>query len=305
MSPSESQDARPLRPAAVAGLFYPADASRCRAELSEYLNAASVAASRNEVLLAASKVYGGLTPHAGWAYCGPTAAHTLSTAATRPDVDTFVIFGAAHRLIGRSAVVYDAGKWHTPLGDMTIDGEFARAAINASPHLIEDIAAHESEHSIEVEVPFLQAIAPQARLLPIMVPVTPDAPAIGRMVAQQARALNRNVMFFASSDLTHYGPRYGFTPEGETTEGLKWAMEVNDRRLLDHILALDAEAIVPETRAHQNACGPGAIAATIAACREVGATRALLLQHTNSSQAMGPRGANILDAVGYASVVFI
>src|SRR5438093_796938 len=80
---------------------------------------------------------------------------------------------------------------------------------------------------------YLSLAPPSARLLPIMVPVTQDAPQVGRVVAEQAQHLSRRAMFFGSSDLTHYGPRYGFAPHGLGAEGLRWAREENDRRLLD------------------------------------------------------------------------
>lgn len=288
------------RDPAVAGLFYPADPHACRTDAEQCFAAARQTAGAND-----NPILGGVVPHAGWVYSGAIAAHTIAAARRQPAIETFVVFGAMHRVRSRTAVLYASGSWHTPLGAIEIDEELARAVLSASPLIIDDETAHESEHSIEVEVPLLQMIAPAARLLPILVPPGPAAADIGRIVAEQVRTLRRRTLFLGSSDLTHYGPRYGFTPAGAGAEGLRWAKDVNDRRLLDLLEILDAEQVVDEAHTHHNACGSGAIAATVAACRHLGATRGQVLRHVSSAEVLGPRGHDMLDAVDYASVVFV
>lgn len=290
----------PIRQPAVAGVFYPDDPVRCRSEVEHYLKAARSAPVE---IRDQSKVFGGLAPHAGWGYSGALAARSLGLVA-EADVQTVIVFGAVHRSYGRQAAVYSSGSWITPLGEIRIDEELARKILKASSQFTENLNAHTPEHSIEVEVPFLQIAAPRAMLLPIMVPSVAEAASIGAIVARSAVALGRRVMCFASSDLTHYGPRFEFAPAGIGANGIKWAKEVNDRRILDLIVALDAEGIVAEARENHNACGPGAIAATIAACRELGAMRGVVLEHTNSSETLARRGEGMVDAVGYASVKF-
>ncbi len=292
----------PVRPPAVAGLFYPGEPRRCKAEAEHYLSMAT--SEPSGAPQPGTRVLGGIAPHAGWAYSGAVAARTLGCARAEPEVETFVVFGAVHRPRGRAAAVYGSGSWLTPLGEIEIDEELARAVIEASPLLVEDLAAHGPEHSIEVEVPFLQALTARARLLPIMVPPTEQAPEVGRIVAREASRLGRRVMFFGSSDLTHYGPRYEFMPAGYGAKGIRWAKEVNDRQLLDVVTSMDAERVVPTAREHQSACGPGAIAATMAACAEAGARQGTVLEHTNSSEVIGEPAREMSDAVGYAAVVF-
>jgi MEMO1 family protein len=110
-------------------------------------------------------------------------------------------------------------------------------------------------------------------------------------------------VFLASSDLTHYGPWYRFAPAGVGQAGLNWAKE-NDRLLIDRILRMQEQSIVPEVRARHSACGAGAIAATLAACKELGASRATLLRHTNSFETLAQVAPQSPDnAVGYASIV--
>jgi len=107
-----------------------------------------------------------------------------------------------------------------------------------------------------------------------------------------------------STDLTHYGPQYGFTPGGVGSTGLEWAKD-NDRRVLKLIESMRADQIVEETASRMNACGGGAIAATIAAASAMGATRGICLEYTTSAEIMAAKQLGRSDdAVGYASVVF-
>jgi len=112
-----------------------------------------------------------------------------------------------------------------------------------------------------------------------------------------------SAVFLASSDLTHYGPGYDFAPAGVGLGGLQWARG-NDRRVLDLVIRMSAEQVVNETRSHLNACGGGAIAAMLGACRALGATHGEVLQHANSYETLrdiAPQGPE--NAVGYAAVV--
>jgi AmmeMemoRadiSam system protein B len=129
------------------------------------------------------------------------------------------------------------------------------------------------------------------------------APEVGRVVARAAAELGRRVVFLGSTDLTHYGPRYSFAPQGVGPAGLQWAKEVNDRRILELVTALRMDEVVPEAAEHRNACGPGAIAATLAAAQAAGATTGYVLRHTNSNETLCGRYGEMDDAVGYAGVV--
>jgi AmmeMemoRadiSam system protein B len=140
-------------------------------------------------------------------------------------------------------------------------------------------------------------------VLPIEVPAIDRAEQIGRATARELERLGLTAVFLASSDLTHYGPAYGFAPLGVGVEGLNWAKE-NDRRLLDRVTAMEAERIVPEAKARLNACGAGAIAAMLAACRDRGATGGQVLRHANSYETLADVASQEPEnAVGYASVV--
>ncbi len=289
-----------IREPAVAGQFYPGSRKQCKQEIVACLAKAGEAAGFT------GQAVGGIVPHAGWVFSGAVAAQVIALLAARVRVDTFVVFGAMHHYRGRSAgAVFASGAWETPLGRISIDEELARAILAGSEMLADEPDAHDEEHSIEVQVPFIQHVAPSARLLPIIVPPSASAPNVGQAVAEQVKALGRKAVFVGSTDLTHYGPRYRFTPMGCGANALRWAKEVNDRRLLDLVETLQSDQVVPEAIEHHNACGSGAVAAAMAASKVMGADRAQLLRHTTSNEVAQGRFDEMADAVGYAGVVFI
>ncbi len=283
-----------VRRAAVAGRFYPADAEECRRLLDALRRPAE-----------ATPAVGVVMPHAGWIYSGPTAMlGAQAVAAARPQ--TVVVFGAVHVPDPNRASLFGSGIWRTPLGELRIDEELARRVEKRSPDVTHDPAAHAYEHSIEVELPLLQYLLGDGfLLLPVMVRPGPWAEAVGRVVAREAGDLGRDVVFVASTDLTHYGPAFGFEPAGRGEPGIRWAKEVNDRRFIERIKKLDAAGVVPEAVEHLNACGSGAVAATIAAVREFGAQRYHELEHTTSADVEQKRGASPINSVGYEAGVFV
>lgn len=290
-----------LRSAAVAGQFYPHTADDCRAQIEACL--AEAEAIGRPDLPSGFRAVAGLAPHAGWVCSGAVAGQVIRVLAAGQAVQTFVVFGAVHRRMAIPAAVFAEGAWETPLGSIAIDEELAADAVRSSPLLRVEPEVHEPEHSIEVEVPFIQYLAPRARLLPVMVSPVAEGPEIGRAVARAATALGRRVVYLGSTDLTHYGPRYAFVPGGVGPEGLRWAKEENDRRMLDLVTSLQAEEVVHEALTRRNACGPGAVAATLAAARASGADTVRVLRHTNSNEVLCTRYGQMEDAVGYAGVV--
>lgn len=242
-------------------------------------------------------------PHAGWSYSGPTAGRVFAALSAQDPPETIVLFGAVHRWGVRGASMYGSGSWRTPLGDLSIDVELAQEVLRSGGGAILDSPdAHAGEHSIEVQLPFIAHLFPGTRILPIAVPPSPDAHKLGAQVASAARTLGRRTLAIGTSDLTHYGPRYGLAPVGAGDQALEWVKK-NDARLLDLTVQMRAAEVVEEAREHQNACGAGAIAASIAHAAELGATRGVVLDYTTSHEVM-PVGRPT-DMVGYAAIVFV
>jgi AmmeMemoRadiSam system protein B len=287
-----------VRDPRVSGAFYPRSREACVREMDAVLRRAAETAGD------ASTPFGGIAPHAGWSFSGPTAARVYDALRRAGDFDTFLLFGAVHTWgVGRAAI-FPEGAWLTPLGEARVDAELATAAAErAGRRAGPDAGAHTAEHSIEVQVPFVQHIFPQARILPVAVPSGEDAPAVGTACAEAARALDRRPAVIGSTDLTHYGPRFGFAPQGAGEEAHAWMKDVNDRTFLDRIVTLDARGALSAAAENHSACGAGAAAAALAAARVLGAEKGELLEHTTSHEVMPERTAS--DFVGYAAVIFL
>jgi AmmeMemoRadiSam system protein B len=286
-----------VRSPLCAGSFYDASPAACRRHVAELIAQAALPADLPAVL------YGGIVPHAGWVFSGLVAAKTFKALAAGGLVETFVLFGADHAGVVAQGEVYDRGAWQTPLGELAVDEKLAAAILAAGPALRANPRAHQAEHSLEVQLPLIQSLCPQARIVPIAVPPTDLAVEIGRAVgcALSGRA---DVRVVGSTDLTHHGGHFP-APGGHGATGEKWTA-ANDRRMIALMEAMAAEKVAAEAEARGNACGAGAIAATIAACRALGATRGICLDYTNSYRVVHAVDPTNPDdtTVGYASVVF-
>ena len=290
-----------VREPAVAGTFYPADAQECRALAGSYVR--RVPARLSDIPRDAC---GGIVPHAGWVCSGAIAGEAIAALAeqvVRPEV--VVVFAAVHTPLPIEFAALSSHQWwREPAGDCEVaQYVFRRLRQGPGELFAVDDRFHVSEHAVEVELPLVQVAWPDARVLPIEVPLIDGAEAIGRQVAEEVAAADLSAVYLASSDLTHYGPAYRFAPAGVGPAGLAWAKD-NDRRVLELVTAMRVERVVPDVRAHLNACGGGAITAMLAACRERGATRGTVIRHASSFETLADVAPQRPEnAVGYAGVV--
>jgi AmmeMemoRadiSam system protein B len=288
-----------IRKPAVAGQFYGGSETQCLAEIDECLPAHDLKAELPDPIV------GAIVPHAGWVFSGELAAMAFQAIKqVNKEVDTFVVFGAAHRYFGGGAVIDDSDAWQTPLGRIEIDTDLVKQIV--AQGAVADAEAHQGEHSIEVQVPFIQRLFPNAKIVPMLVPVADFDPTFGSRVGQLIREqTDKKVVCVASSDLTHYGPRYGFCPEGTGPAALKWACEVNDMEFIDLALKMETDRLLQSALDKGNACGPAAVATMIAAAKAMGRICGVLLGHTSSNNVMKAKfNETSEESVGYAAIVF-
>jgi len=249
-----------------------------------------------------SEAVAGIVPHAGWAYSGAVAAKVFKCISEKGEPDTLILLGATHRGGVGANYVYAKGTWVTPLGDVEVDAQIASALLaSMKSELVEDIAAHAWEHSLEVQVPFVKYFFPDARIVPILTAPDKESTSVGRRIGEMARESDKEIVVIGSTDLTHYGDNYGFTPQGYGPNALSW-MKDNDARIISMALKMDEDSIVPEAMKSRNACGAGAMAATVAAAKAMGAKKGILVEYTTSHGAAPPEHFHM--AVGYAGIVF-
>jgi AmmeMemoRadiSam system protein B len=283
-----------LRRPIAAGRFYDGDRQRCAAAARRLCHPLPLADPPDAIC-------GAMVPHAGWSCSGRIAGGTFAALSDHTAARTFVLTGSVHTVELRHPAVDCADAWSTPLGTVAVDVEL-REAIGELDGFAALDAPHVHEHSLEVQLPLMQTVfGDDLSIVPCMIPPLEDAVRWGAAIGRLLRDWPRPVVMIASADLTHYGRGYGFTPHGSGRAGREWAHSVNDRELLDLVERMAADEIVAHSIDHRSACGGGAIAATVAACHEMGATRGCLLEHTNSARELGELGG--ADSVGYAGVV--
>ena len=270
-----------VRQPAVAGQFYPGDAKTLTAMVDSMLAAA-------EVPVISGRLVGIQVPHAGYPFSGPTAAHAFKLLQGMDSV-TVVMLGTSHHAMIGKAAMYARGSWHTPLGDVAIDEPIAKAILAQDKFFADMPEAHVQEHSIEVEVPFLQRVLGSFKIVPIMLlqPTFEQCERVGKAIARAAKG--KKVLLLASSDLYHgYSYEEANRVDG-TTVGL--------------VAAFDPKGFhAAYERDEAQACGGNGITAMMVAARELGADTAVVLAQTNSNDVVGERGGYV---VGYSAVAFV
>lgn len=264
-----------LRSPAVAGQFYPKHPEALARTLDQLIP------PRQEKCAA----IGVMVPHAGYVYSGGVAGKTFAGVAIPPEV---VILGPNHHGIGAPVAVDTCSGWTTPLGDVAIAAELAAAILAATPLATADTEAHRSEHSLEVQVPFLQAEARDAAIVPICLGRVPldQLLALGDALATAMRTRPNLPLLVASSDMTHY----------ESAE----AARRKDHLALQHVLDLDPEGLFRTVRDQRiSMCGVLPTVVMLRAALALGATRAELVAYANSGDVTGDQR----QVVGYAGVV--
>ncbi|NOZ86927.1 MAG: AmmeMemoRadiSam system protein B [Deltaproteobacteria bacterium] len=274
-----------------AGRFYPGDREGCKSAILEMLSGQEQEGYAKEPPVA------GIAPHAGWFFSGKLALKVMmNIKEVKPE--TIVIL-AAHTSHSWPAEVTAYDFWDTPIGKVEVDKEFVSVLVDLgfSP----GDQHHDVDHSVEVHLPFMKTLLPDARLVAVALASNDEAAGYGRLFSKAAERTGRKITVIGSTDLTHYGLSYGLAPKGIGSEALEWVKKENDKRMVDLIEALDCEAIVPEAIKRRNSCGAGAVAAALAHAREMGRTRAEILDYTTSYDIYPKGGPD--SFVGYVAAI--
>lgn len=260
-----------MRRPAVAGQFYPGS----ERELRSLISRLAPEGPREKI-----KACGVVVPHAGYIYSGGVAADVYASIVGAP---TFVLLGPSHYGVG-SPVAVSTQPWETPLGKVDVDLDFVKLLDGI---IDRDEVAHESEHSIEVQLPFLQYFFEDFRIVPICLAMQ-DYDSVKEVATELIAALNKygkQVVIVASSDFTHY-------------ENVNVAKK-KDATLIKDIEQLDVPAFYEDQyRLNATACGYGPIAAMIMTCGARGASKGTLVKYATSGDVTGDS-----QVVGYAGII--
>ncbi len=284
-----------IRKPIVAGKFYEATPGRLEKQLHDSFlhdKGPGDLPSRREK----SPLKAIISPHAGYTYSGPCAAWGYKEIAEAKLPDTFIILGVDHSGYGRTALSTDS--WETPLGLMRVDNQLA-SHIMQKAGIPDDQGAHQMEHSIEVQLPFLQfankAEMEQIRFIPITVSHDKDLKQFAIDIMEAVMDLNRTVTFIASSDFTHYGRNYRFLPFTSEVPTRLNELDGGAIKLIKELKADEFAKYVDETMA--TICGTQTIYLLLSMLKK---TKGELLQYYQSGDLSG----DYKNTVGYASIVF-
>lgn len=263
-----------LRSAVVAGQFYPGR----KEALLETINALMTPES------AQHSAIGLMSPHAGYIYSGGVAGRTFSSLKIPDEV---IILGPNHHGRGHMAAVYASGLWETPLGQTKIATELAKRILSECPMTADDSVAHLAEHSLEVQLPFLQFIKPQVSIVPLCISHMPlqSLLQLGDGLARAVLSHNSPALIVASTDMTHYEP-------GDIARE-------KDFLALEKVLSLDPEGLYEVVRQNRiSMCGVLPTVVMLRAALALGASNAELVAYGNSGDVTGDQS----EVVGYAGI---
>lgn len=267
-----------LRLPSVAGRFYPSDPK----ELTSVIRNYSQAEPQQQAISAKAC----LVPHAGYMYSGHVAGAVFARLELPKKI---IVLGVRHYPRGEPAAILSSGAWRTPLGDAPIDEELAGALRRECPVLREDSVAHSTEHSLEVQIPFLQVLAAGFSFVPVALGTVQfeSLLSVGEGIARVLGNSKESVLLLTTSDLNHY--------EDDATTRVK------DSKAIERSLALDARGLYDTCRNEEiSMCGLGPAVALLTALQGLGAEKAELVKYATSADVSGDRS----QVVGYAGMIF-
>ncbi|MFO7872245.1 MAG: AmmeMemoRadiSam system protein B [Candidatus Undinarchaeales archaeon] len=272
-----------IRTPAVAGTFYPLNKEQLEESIKksfEKETGPGMPGKKED-----KNFISGVAPHAGYAYSGSVAAYLYKEVAESNKIDNFIILGPSHTGLGAPISIMKEGAWAMPFGQVEINQELAEKIIQKEEHFSAGDMAHFKEHSIEVQLPFLQFIQDDFKIVPVCMGMQDYdiSKKIGKVIASVS---DKKTAVIASSDLLHYQP-----PQ---------IVKKKDLENLKPLKKLDTKKFYEKTMKEKGACGVGPIVASAEFAKEKGAKKAEILKHATSGDATGDKSS----VVGYASILF-
>ncbi len=274
-----------IRIPSVSGMFYESNPTFLREDIESMFSKIDINDDNNEIVA-------GVVPHAGYIYSGKTACYTFNEIAKGELPDTFIIIGPNHTGHGTKIDVCDYDKWETPLGLVDVDREFIQELINTDSNVYIDNNAHVREHSIEVELPFIQYICEDHDFKIVPIVISQQIPQLCEILAESLdkviRKLNRKCVIIASTDLNHYD-------DEDTTRFL-------DEKVIKSVEDMDMKQLVKEIIDYDiTMCGYGPVITAVTYSKLQNANTSIVLNHTTSGETSGDYDS----VVGYMSSIIV
>jgi MEMO1 family protein len=270
-----------VRKPAVSGMFYPDSPTKLRKDIETYLGHAVVPDLEENVV-------GIISPHAGYIYSGQVAAYGFKTI-TKKHYDTVILIGPSHRAYFEGVALWDRGSFETPLGRIDIDEEIAWEIVSRGGVVKPNMDTHTGEHSLEVQLPFLQSVLDDFRIIPLIMGIQTSrvCEELAQSISHVLRASKKKFLILGSTDLSHYYP-------------YAKAKKLDDV-IIGHLNTFNIPGMIEDIEAGKTeACGAGPIITTMMLSEKLGADRGTVLKYADSGDVSGDKNG----VVGYVSAVF-
>ena len=270
--------------------WYPVEGKECQKEVESYLE--GWAPSQLQL----TKGLGGIVHHAGWYFYGRLAARVFYTLKLNSKVDVVVLYGGHLTTEDLPRIVTEEA-CETPFGDMEIHTSFAKRLMKSIEMIKESPTS--ADNTIEVQLTMVKYFFPDAKLVAVRSPLSLKAETLGKEVARIARRDGISIIAIGSTDLTHYGPNYGFLRKGVGPASVEWVKKENDKGFIDRALRMDAEGLLKHAMENDSACSAGAALSAMATCKALGSEKGILLDYYTSYDIMPDD-----SFVGYAGILY-
>jgi AmmeMemoRadiSam system protein B len=270
--------------------WYPFDGKDCRREIESYLE------EWKPSQIPSIKGLGGIVPHAGWYFSGKLTARVFYSLKLKTKVEVIVLYGG-HLSIEDPPRMVTEETCETPLGDIEVHAGLVNELMRRMDIKKESLTS--GDNTIEIQLAMVKYFFPEAKLVAVRSPLSLKAEMLGREVAEIAKKEGISILAIGSTDLTHYGPNYGFSTKGIGPVSVEWVKRENDKGLIDRALKMDAEGLLKHALENNSACSAGAAISAMATCKTLGAEKGVLLDYYTSYDIMPDE-----SFVGYAGILY-
>lgn len=270
--------------------WYPFDGKDCKREIESFIEGWPPPSSIREQGL------GGIVPHAGWYFSGKLTARVLHSLKSKRKIDVVILYGG-HMGPDELPRVISENTCETPLGDIEIHRDLLEKLMDRVE--VDKESSSIGDNTIEVQLAMIKYFFPESRLLAVRPPFSIKAIELGKEIARVSREEGLSILAIGSTDLTHYGPNYGFLTKGIGPASVEWVKKVNDKGFIGLALRMDALGLLDHALKNDSACSAGAAASAMATCEVLGAKKGVLLDYYTSYDIMPDD-----SFVGYAGIVY-
>jgi len=279
-----------LRKRALPRGWYPFNRKDCQGEIESYLEGWTPSK------LPSSKGLGGIVPHAGWYFSGKLAARVFHALKLKSKAEVVVLYGGHLSTEDLPRIVTEEA-CETPFGDIEIHEDFVKNLMKRAD--VKKESPTSGDNTIEIQLAMVKYFFPEAKLVAIRSPLSLKAETLGEEVAAIAKKEGISILAIGSTDLTHYGPNYGFLSKGVGPASVDWVKKENDKGFIDRALRMDAEGLLKHALENDSACSAGAAISAMATSKALGAEKGILLDYYTSYDIMPGD-----SFVGYAGIIY-